>query len=199
VFNIDATREYAVTSRASLTIMKRFGHSSVCCEQYVYVIGGGTKQCERYDVAEDRWEVFGVLPGIHNVYLDISLVLMETTHSIYLIGGQSFAKIQATGGEGADFIWRLDLVSLAFEVLDVKLPRASSCIPCFKLSPKSPVIYMLLDRDLYSFNPSTSLMQHVRRVTRKAQCRGPCYYVLGGTLHFSDDSQARTLAIGELF
>jgi hypothetical protein len=184
VLNIDTKRECAATSRAHL-IKRRHYHSSVY-HDYLRVVGGDARPCERYVCGQDHWELFGTLSG---KYRDVQPVAMEAPQSIYGIGG---FKLRARQG----LIWRLDVISLTIEALDVKLPRAVSDNPCFMLSLVATEVYMLLDKDLYSFS-STSQVSLIRRVRSKAQCKRRCYY-RGGTLHFSDAYKANTLAIGDL-
>jgi hypothetical protein len=78
---VDTVREYAVTTKAPM-IHARSLHTSVYYDQHVYVIGCA-KDCERYACAEDRWEVFGELPGeLNYAYRCITLVLMEAVHTL---------------------------------------------------------------------------------------------------------------------
>jgi hypothetical protein len=195
VYHISAHRDYAVTSKAPM-IKARAWHSSVYYAQYLYVIGGQFKVCERYVSAEDRWEVFGKLPGEYYQCMKCSCVLMEATRSIYVVGGNWFSE-RETVGKQLPLIWRLSLESLSFELLNVKLPTSGSRIPCFKLSPASTEFYLVLGQDLYSFTPSTCHIKLIRRVSRKAKSLGACWY-FKGTLHFFDDRQTRTLFVGDL-
>jgi hypothetical protein len=146
-------------------------------DKYLYVLGG-TYLCERYSCEQDRWEIFGKLPGKHYLYCDLNAVLMEATQSIYMLGGRGYIG-DYYDYHFLDLMWRLDLVSLEFELLSVKLPSPKVNVPCFVTSRESTTFYLLLNQDVYLCSPSASTLQRVSSAEVDVKGRGPCYYQRG--------------------
>jgi hypothetical protein len=190
LMNIDTTREYAVTARASL-LSGLYQNTSVYYENYLYFVGQYSERCARYVCDQDRWELFGKLPRKPSEILPpfMSLVMMEATRSIYVIGS-SYVAI-------AGLIWRLDVISLTIERLNLKLPRDGHQLCCFMVSSVATEIYMLMGKHLYSFTPSTNQIQLIKEVNSRINPEGPCYF-RGGTLHFSLYEGSLELEIGDL-
>jgi hypothetical protein len=180
VCNIDTRREFVVTSKEDLQF-KRGSHSSVYYDNYVYVIGGCVP-CERYDCEEECWLPFGFLPGEHEAYGRLSLVVMESTQSIYVLGGN--AKTGDFSYADQDLIWRLDLYSQDFEVLKVKLPVPCAGVPCYRLYPESTKIFMLLGTGLYSFDTKSSQIQLTRTVSRSYESTH--FHCVAGAFYYSE-------------
>jgi lambda repressor-like predicted transcriptional regulator len=139
---IDTLREYAV-SRQPPMHTARGCHTAVYHSQYVYVLGGSNgrylSECERYVCAESRWEVLAALPvagaGMSAVKLD---------NSLYALGGY------VSGARALDTVQKLSLDSLTWQLMQLKLPQASLCFPCFK---KDTEVCLVIKNTLYSFTP----------------------------------------------
>jgi hypothetical protein len=191
---IDTRREYAVTSTARMHI-PRSTHSSVYYDKHVYAIGNSLV-CERYVCDDDYWEEFAVLPAECNETVAMSIVLMEATQSIYLLGGQYHDEEE--NGYDEDIILRLDLEILDFEVLKVRLPSPGSCIPSFVVSSESTTIYFILGHYLYSLDTLTNEIELNRMISKKLPLFIPCYFAEGNLYYSPRFGPAKPLAIGGL-
>jgi hypothetical protein len=185
VVRID-TRTLAVSKQPRMLNPRRC-HAAVYHAQHLYVLGGSTeskclKRCERFVCVESRWEALPLLPSpCHS----ISGVVVEGC--LYALGGST------ANGDDLDLIQRLSLDRLTWEPLQISLPRAGSCIACFKLNDTEA--YFLLDKTLYSFqtlHPVRSLPEGT------LSCFGPSYYSRGSLYCSSSVGAARRVEIGRL-
>jgi hypothetical protein len=184
VRKIDTLREFAVLQQPPMRTA-RGGHACVLHAQVLYVLGGWAegwlRECERY--VESRWEALPSLPRACN---SLSGVVMEG--SLYALGC-------TIGGQSFNFIQRLRLEELTWEILKLRLPASDSEMLCFKRSHTE--VYLVIDKVLYSFTP---LQVHPRKSLPESifsRC-GPSYYSRG-TLYCSNFSGAADrLDIGSL-
>jgi hypothetical protein len=156
-------------------------HSAVHHEEYLYVFGGDKlkRDCEMFSCAEHRWEA---IPPTPNAGEQMSGVVVEG--SLYTLGGR-------TMGKPKDFIQKLCLDSLVWEVMSLQLPFKGACIPCFKLSPNDAQICFVLKETLYCFEPLHSAIYPITNDLTVNYSSGysyfsGCYsYCSKGTLYVS--------------
>jgi hypothetical protein len=137
VVRIDTRREFAV-SHCPPMLTPRMGHAAVYHTPHLYILGGRNdsrqlSECERYICAENRWEA---LPPLPRACYGASGVVVES--SLY-----------ALGGYGSNFVQKLSLESLTWELMKLRLPFAGYGIPCFKL--RDTEVYLVVNRTLCSF------------------------------------------------
>lgn len=188
---IDIKRDFSVCTKLSLSTPRRY-HVSLNHAGFVYVIGGNNNHylnlCERYIISQNRWEFLLPLPFACN---GLSAVLLESSNSIYTLGGHCSSRL--------DRIQRLCLESLAWDLIEVKLPYPSFNIACFKLSDDADKFYFVMNRELHSFTPSTSSFQHVRTLVADIESFNGCGYYRRGYLYcLSSIGPAKSLFIGKL-
>jgi hypothetical protein len=151
----------------------RSDHAAVYHSQYVYVLGGYSNprclsECERYSCAESRWEVLPALPVPGGAMSGV-----EVEYSVYALGGYG-------GRVNLDTVQKLNLDSLTWLLMRLKLPQAASCFPCFK---KDTEVYLVIATTLYSFTPFQ--VKAVKTLDRDIKCfssyysRGTLYYEKG--------------------
>jgi hypothetical protein len=88
-------------------------------------------------------------------------------------------------------VLRLDLQSLAWERMELRLPHPGRAFPCFKL--KASEAYLVMNKSLYSF----TALQVTQLKTLPKDIKswyGPSYYSRG-TLYCSSDQGAARLVI----
>jgi hypothetical protein len=170
VVKIDTLREFAVSSLPPMHTA-RWYHVAVYHSQYLYVLGGFTsKECERYELTECRWEV---LPNVPAVSCAMSAVVLDS--SLYTIGGRFDRDL--------DIVQKLSLDSLTWQPIQLKLPQGTCLCPCFKIDNQ---VYLVIETTLYSFTPLQ--VKPIKSVPRKIQCnasyysRGTLYYAWRGEL-----------------
>jgi hypothetical protein len=174
VVRIDTRREFAV-SHCPPMLTPRQAHSAVYHSQHLYVLGGWSdreflSECERYVCAENRWEALPSLPRACN---NTSGVVVES--SLYALGGCVYSGC-------LDLVQKLSLESLTWELMQLRLPFAGECIPCFKL--KDTEVYLVVNKTLYSF--TTIEVPPLKTLTEDIQSwRGASYY-RSGTLYCSN-------------
>jgi hypothetical protein len=117
----------------------RVDHAAVYHSQYVYVLGGvRLSECERYVCAESRWKVLPALP-----VCGYGMSAVELHNSLYALGGSH-------RGDSLDTVQQLNLDSLTWHLMQLKLPQADRLFPCFK---KDTEVYLVIKETLYSFTP----------------------------------------------
>jgi hypothetical protein len=143
VVKVDTLREYAVSALPPMHTA-RSEHAAVYHSQHLYVLAGFNgrlrmKECERYVCAESRWEV---LPALHLAGRRMSAV--EIKNSLYALGGSRDVL------KRLDTVQKLNLHSLTWKLMQLKLPQAIDCFPCFKIETQ---VYLVNSNVLYSFTP----------------------------------------------
>jgi hypothetical protein len=182
VVQIDTLREFAVSAQPPMHT-GRCNHASVYHSQYLYVLGGFDcsylRECERYVCAESRWEVLSDLPVAGCA---ISAVVLD--NSLYVLGGH-------VSPADLDTVQKLNLDSLTWELMQLKLPQAARFLPCFKTDTQ---VYLVLEKTLYSLTPLQ--VKPIQTLDEGASECESSYYSRG-TLYYSDRG-IKSLAVGEL-
>jgi hypothetical protein len=163
-------------------------HAAVYHTQHLYVLGGFNEsrclsECERYVCADNRWEA---LPPLPRACCNTSGVVVEK--SLYALGGRD-------GLTSLDSVQKLSLEELTWELMQLRLPHAGRCIPCFKL--RDTEVYLVINKTLYSF---TGLqVRALKSLTEDIlSWRGASYY-RRGTVYCSNCAGAvRSHEIGSL-
>jgi hypothetical protein len=163
-------------------------HAAVCHTPHLYVLGGWSgsrslKDCERYVCAENRWEA---LPPLPRACINSSGVVVE--NSLYALGGR-------TAGFDLDWVQKLSLESLTWELMPFKLPHAGNAIPCFKL--RDTEVYLVVNKTLCSF---TALqVRPLKTLAEKIRSRYGASFYRRWTLYCSKlYGPARSFEIGSL-
>jgi hypothetical protein len=187
VVKIDTRREFAVAQHAPM-FTPRALHAAVFHTQFLYVLGGDDfssylSECERYVCADNRWEV---LPPLPRACRHTSGVVVE--NSLYALGGNA-------DGLSFDLVQKLDLGSLTWELMQLRLPYAGSTIPCFKL--RETEVYLVVNKTLCSF---TALqVRPIKTLTEDMISRCGASYYHRGSLYCSNYAGAvRSYEIGSL-
>jgi hypothetical protein len=160
-------------------------HAAVYYYQRLYVIGGVNEdylsECEEYVCAENRWEA---LPPLPRACIDTSGVVLES--SLYALGGFD--------GSPLDLVQKLSLMSLTWELMQLRLPFEGSGIPCFK---RDNEVYLVVNKTLCSF---TALGVHpLKTLTKDIQSWSGASYYHSGTLYSSSNEGAvRSYELGKL-
>jgi hypothetical protein len=179
---IDTPRECAVSSLPPMHTARQ-DHAAVYHSQYVYVLAGFDdrclRECERYSIAQSRWEVLPVLP-----VAGYGMSAVVLANSLYALGGSADAG-------NLDTIQRLSLPRLTWELMRLNLPQAANHIPCFETDTK---VYLVIKETLYSFTPLEvkplkTLPQYIDCVTS---------YYSRGTLYYASFREVKSLDVGEL-
>jgi hypothetical protein len=186
VVRIDTRREHAV-SRCPPMLTPRYCHAAVYHTPHLYILGGrdGSKylsECERCVCTENRWEA---LPPLPRACSQTSGVVVES--SLYALGG--------IAGRILDFMQKLSLESLTWELMQLKLPHAGWGIPCFKL--RDTEVYLVVNKTLCSFTafevrPLKTLTEGIN------SCYGASYYRKGTLYYSSGIGGVLSLEIGSL-
>jgi hypothetical protein len=105
-------------------------------------------------------------------------------NSLYALGG-------CDNGRSLYAVQRLSLSSLTWELLQLKLPQAANCVPCFKTDTQ---VCLVIERALYSFThlevkPMTPLLTGIWCISS---------YYSRGTLYYEGGYGISTLGVGEL-
>jgi hypothetical protein len=186
VVRIDTRREFAVSHCAPM-LTPRMMHAAVYFTPYLYILGGWTgssylRECERYECTEDRWEA---LPSLPRACDRTSGVVVED--SLYALGGFD--------GSPLDFVQKLSLETLTWELMQFRLPLAAECIPCFKLSDTE--VYLVVNQTLCSF--SAFEVRPLKTLTENIHSWYGASYYRRGTLYCSNDyGEVLCLEIGSL-
>jgi hypothetical protein len=119
----------------------RSNHTAVYHTPHVYILGGYNdrhlSECERYECANNRWEA---LPRLPRACCQVSGVVIES--NLYALGG-------ANADSFLDLVQRLSLVSLTWELMQLRLPYEDCFSPCFKL--RDTEVYLVVKNTLCSF------------------------------------------------
>jgi hypothetical protein len=119
----------------------RRNHAAVYHTPHLYILGGLNgrclSECERYVCAENRWEA---LPPLPRACYGASGVVVE--RSLYTLGGHYREEL--------DWVQKLSLESLTWELMPFRLPFAGFGIPCFKL--RYTEVYLVVNKTLCSFS-----------------------------------------------
>jgi hypothetical protein len=184
VERVDTLREFAVCSQPPMHTA-RSSHAAVYHSQHLYVLGGYNgmilSDCERYVCAESRWEELPALPVACQA---MSAVVLD--NSLYALGGNAYRG-------DLDTVQKLSVLSLTWELMQLKLPQAVHSFPCFKTDTK---VYLLIMQTLFSFS-----VLHVRPI--KTVALHDCYvcsssYYSRGSLYYSSYDGIKSLQVGEL-
>jgi hypothetical protein len=184
VVKLDTPREFAVTQQPPMLVPRR-AHVCVYDAQLLYVLGGYSgdeflSECERYVCAENRWEA---LPPLPKACCSLSAVVLEG--SLYALGGRCAFK-------PIDFIQKLRLDKLTWELLELKLPEKVCGVACFKVSESE--VHIVVNSTLYSFTPLQ--VQPVKPLAEDIRSRfGGSYYYMCTLYCASDEGAARRLEI----
>jgi hypothetical protein len=182
VVKIDTLRECAVSSLPPMHTA-RGNHATVYHSQYVYVLGGfnygNLSECERYSCEEGQWEVLPALPVAGD-----AMSAVEGDNSLYVLGGRD-------NGRDLDTVQKLCLNSLIWELMQLKLPQACWCPPCFKTDS---YVYLVIKKTLYAFTPYE--LKPLKTVPKSI--RSDSSYYSRGTLYCSWIGDITSLAVGEL-
>jgi hypothetical protein len=149
-------------------------------------------EVERFVCAENCWER---LPPLPTAYHSMSGVVVESS-----LDGQSTPGpcLYALGGWNKlaiDLVQRLDLRTLSWEVLQLKLPCAGYSL-CFKVGSG---VYIVMHNNLYSFSPQTMEVKPYKTLSRVHyfSC-GPSYYCRGTLYCPSEGGAAHCVKVGRL-
>jgi hypothetical protein len=185
VVRIDTRREFAV-SRCPPMLTPRYCHASVYHTPHLYILGGLNEditlsECERYVVAEKRWEA---LPPIPRACCGTSGV----ESSLYALGGYEDL-------EDIDSVQKLSLESLTWELMQFTLPFAGHGIPCFK--HEDTEVYLVVNKTLCSF--TAFKVRPLKTLTEDIESWYGASYYRRGTLYCSDyQARVRSYDIGSL-
>jgi hypothetical protein len=163
---------------------QRKEHAAVYHTQHLYVLGGLGKrclsECERYVCEENRWEA---LPSFPRPCSNTSGVVLE--RNLYALGGYN--------GFPIDWVQKLSLESLTWELMQLRLPHTGWGIPCFKL--RNTEVYLVVNMTLYSFTALQVLPLKTLPVNMRSWC-GASYYHRGTLYSSSDFGAVRIYEIG---
>jgi hypothetical protein len=181
VVKIDTLRECAVCSLLPM-YTARWDHAAVYHSQYLYVLGGYNNvkflsECERYSCAESRWEVLPALPLAGE-----GMSAVEVENSLYALGGTAYYS-------NLDTVQKLNLDSLTWELMQLKLPQEARNVLCFKIDTQ---VYLVLEKTLYSFTPLQ--VKAVKTVPESISCYSS--YYTKGTLYYESDYGISSLVLG---
>jgi hypothetical protein len=177
VVRIDTRREFAVCHCPPM-LAPRSCHAAVHHTQHLYVLGGYDdarylSSCERYVCAEYRWEA---LPPLPRTCSSTSGVVVE--RNLYALGGHYT--------EPLDFVQKLSLESLTWELMQLRLPHAGAVFPCFKV--RDTEVYLVVRNTLCSFTALQVLPQ--KTLTSDIRSWVGVSYYHRGTLYCSSDEGA---------
>jgi hypothetical protein len=186
VVRIDTHRELAVAHCAPM-LTPRVWHAAVYHTPHLYILGGlgysYLSECERYVCAENRWEA---LPPLLRACQSLSGVVVES--SLYALGGYGVAS-------ELDLVQRLSLESLTWELMQLRLPLAGRCIPCFML--RDTEVYLVVNQTLCSFTAFE--VRPLKTLTENIPSFFGASYYHRGTLYCSNyQGGVRSYEIGRL-
>lgn len=173
-----------------LMVVRRSCHATAVYKGWLYVFGGSNesklRECERYSLKDKRWSSLKQLPHPCDC---ASAILLEDFKAMYVFGGLYRKGV-------LNIVQRLNLETLSWMLLPIKLPRPSWHIACFKVCDK---IYFVLKDYLYSYSPSYESFRPVKKLPQKIQsCCGACIYTASILFCSSDEGVARKFNIGSL-
>mmetsp|Transcript_21128 Transcript_21128/g.39030 ORF Transcript_21128/g.39030 Transcript_21128/m.39030 type:complete len:305 (+) Transcript_21128:440-1354(+) len=169
--SICATKEYALTTIAKMKFGRRH-HSSAYHQGYVYVVGGDlvhstygslSTYCERYNIANDLWEEVAGMPK------PARHMGVTTTNSLLItFGGLG-------PGKRIKSIQCLDMNSLTWRELSLKLPVIGTFIACFKA--RQDEVFFIQNSTLYSLSQSLDAIHKVKDLSENIDGKGgQCIY-----------------------
>jgi hypothetical protein len=189
----------------------RHSHSAVYHDHYLYTLGGENEgqtldKCERYATAANRWEAIPPLPKAASSANAIGL-----EDSLYVLGGEYSRGTGWGGREGGvlSTIQKLNLASLTWELLELRLPMKCINIPCFVYDAQVHFI----NGDMFGRITPHGIREvnHLPAIRAKSltfdsrpplphiEAVGPCYYIRS-TLHYADCSKGELKSLSiELF
>jgi hypothetical protein len=88
---------------------------------------------------------------------------VELHNSLYAFGG-----CQAMGYLYT--VQKLSLYSLTWQLMQLKLPQAEGCFPCFK---KDTEVYLVIEKTLYSFTPLE--VKPIKTLPKEIRCYSSYY------------------------
>jgi hypothetical protein len=174
VVRIDTRREFPVSGQPHMLTPRR-AHVAVYHTPHLYILGGWTgtsalSECERYVCAESRWET---LPPLPTACMNASGVVVEG--SLYALGGHD-------GLSPLDFVQKLCLESLTWELMQFRLPSPGCSIPCFKL--RDTEVFLVVNKTLCSF--TTFEVRTLKTLTKDIQSWFGASYYRRGILYCSN-------------
>jgi hypothetical protein len=185
VVRIDTRREFAVAHCPPMLTPRGF-HAAVYHSSHLYVLGGvngsnylSLSECERYVVAENRWEA---LPHLPRACKGTSGVVVE--NCLYALGGLNQGEL--------DLVQKLSLESLTWELMQYRLPFAGFCLPCFKLRDNLVVKKTLCSFTAFKVHPLKTLTEDIQ------SWYGASYYHRGILYCSSRVGGVRSYEIGSL-
>jgi hypothetical protein len=186
VVRIDTRREFAV-SHCPPMLTPRQSHAAVYHTPHLYILGGKDddsylSECERYVVAENRWEA---LPPLPTACYGASGVVLES--SLYALGGYD--------GSYLGVVQKLSLESLTWELMQFRLPFTGDAIPCFKV--RDTEVYLVVNRSLCIFTAFEvrPLKTLIRNIWSEF---GTSYYRRGTLYCSSSNGRVHTNEVGSL-
>jgi hypothetical protein len=123
---------------------------------------------------EDRWEVIAPIPV---AVQGAAVKVLESSCCLYALGG----TVDKSGAQSIDLIQELNLQSLTWRVLELKLPFNRTEVTCFVYKDTSQ-LYFLLGKGLYSFRPKEERIALVRSYPLFLPCAMQPWYYSKGTL-----------------
>jgi hypothetical protein len=146
VLCLDLARENCFTLRTPLSVSRWF-HVSFYFEGFLYVVGGlsslqSFSLCERLDLMTEVWEHVPDLPV--PAYCS-AWAFKQDTKRAYLLGGESCETYQEL-----DIVQELDLVSMKWRTLSVRLPPKSDLLVAFTYRSE---VHVLLNSAVYRLDP----------------------------------------------
>jgi hypothetical protein len=181
VVKIDTLREFAVSFQPPMHTARR-DHAAVYHSQYLYVLGGRhespLRECERLVSAESRWEELPALP-----VASFAMSVVELDNCLYACGGE-------VDGGNLDTVQKFSLDGLTWELMRLKLPKASRYFPCFKTDTQ---VYLVIEKTLYSFTPFQ--VKPIKTLRERIWCDYSCYS--RGTLYYVWRGRMMSLAVSE--
>jgi hypothetical protein len=172
--------DYSVTPMPNM-LTARWAHGTIYSEGKVYMISGyngaHVKQCERFDCSTGNWEA---LPEIPSALRCVNAIEVETSRCIYILGGYNDAAYQ-------DSVQELNLETLSWRTLSVRLQVNGYLIPTFKLQRDSSDVFYHQTGTIYKLDTSSQAISAVKTgvtVSQTEHFHNASYYS-NGTLYCS--------------
>jgi hypothetical protein len=195
VVRIETLDEFAVSNQERM-YFSRSHHAAVYYDQYVFALGGFSETtytyeslygklqgfCERFICAENRWERLPEMPRPCE-----SMSAIVAVGCLFSLGGHAMKRdIKA--------VQRLNLDTLTWKLLKLKLPRSGKNIPCFKKYDTK--IYLVMNCSLYAFNTLKFKRLKVLGMAEGVVSYGPNLYSRGTLFCSNQHGPASRLEIG---
>jgi len=177
VSQLDVSRDYAQILLPQMSLARK-QFSFLHYAGYLYALGGLNYEymadSERYSFDSGKWESLAPLPL---ACADGSAI--QSSNCIFVVGGRFDEAVNL------EFIQKLSLNSLTWEILSLQLPVGTYDIPCFKVSETDSPFFILIENKVYLFNPDSFTLQPLLTLPRRLRdYKMPCKY-RGGTLYCS--------------